>query len=147
MTEKLTQDQFFNDVKSGKCFSFFDTGFVAGEGTWKSAIVPEMVARYGVTNVKARNFILDMSNEGYLLLNNQPDGEGGRDTWVSLTDRAILRYTIDERRAKQTKELKKAAKADVRASVHRSHANCDHAVTGAEGKKARALCRKERASK
>lgn len=50
------------------------------------------------------------------------------------------------KRKADTADLKKAAVADGKASRRTSHANCDHATQGSEGKKARAKCRKERAA-
>lgn len=46
----------------------------------------------------------------------------------------------------QNKKLKDAAIADGQASRRTSHATCDHATQGSEGKKARAKCRKDRAA-
>jgi ribosomal protein L21 len=57
---------------------------------------------------------------------------------------------IKEARAKQNKELKGAAQEDIKAGkpgLRTSHADCNHATHGKEGKIARAKCRRERAAK
>lgn len=51
------------------------------------------------------------------------------------------------KKAKAKAANKKAAQADANASRRSSHADCDHPTSGAEGKTARAKCRKERAAK
>lgn len=57
---------------------------------------------------------------------------------------------IKAARAKSNKELKDAAQEDIKAgkpSLRTSHADCQHATHGKEGKMARAKCRRERAAK
>lgn len=56
---------------------------------------------------------------------------------------------IKEARAKETKGRQKAAQEDIAAGkpgLRTSHANCEHATHGKEGKIARAKCRRERAA-
>jgi hypothetical protein len=57
---------------------------------------------------------------------------------------------VKEARAKQNKELKDAAQDDIKQgkpNLRTSHADCNHATHGKEGKIARAKCRRERAAK
>jgi hypothetical protein len=56
---------------------------------------------------------------------------------------------IKEARAQETKGRKAAAKEDIaegKPGLRTSHANCEHATHGKEGKIARAKCRRERAA-
>ena len=71
---------------------------------------------------------------------------------VKIQTKSIAAMEADKRikaYREETKEMREAARADIKEgkpNMRTSHANCDHATQGKEGKIARAKCRRERAA-
>lgn len=87
----------------------------------------------------AEDELLPSDEDDDLIIEDEDDEEEPPSNMVKLAARKAKRKA-------DTKDLKKAATADANSSRRTSHANCDHATQGSEGKKARAKCRRDRAA-
>lgn len=97
---------------------------------------------------------LRLEDDEIMLEMDDPDEDDDEDDAPPMQTKSIAALEADKRikeaRAKSNKELKAAAKEDIKQGkpgLRTSHADCDHATQGKEGKMARAKCRRERAAK
>lgn len=145
-------------------YSFFDMGLVEGSDSWSDAFIDEMSTAIDRPTKSARGVFSSLVKKGLFLTGPADDNRDGAApvTLTALgveaieslipahaTDPLDRTLPLTDGDAAPVEDVTDDAD-DVPAALAKerrttSHAECTHAKTGREGKKARAACRRERA--